>query len=384
MSKTKNMAELNDTLPKAISSIKKDIKESEIKLISKQSTKINQYVTDEMMRQHIPGMVIGVYTHGDVLFVKGYGVANLETNFPITPKMPFCIGSIGKQFTSAAIMKLVEDHKIRLDDSITKYFPNSKNWKKIKIENLLSHTSGLSDYTDAEYTSPAGPFDKRKDFSEEILIDKAKTLPIIFKAGEKWKYCNTNYMILGVLIHKVTNKFWFDYLQDTIFKPLDMTSPRLVHKNDDIKNLPSGYDLDGETIKKSDQWSDTFNSTADGCFYCNVFDLAKWDKALYNTKLLSQSSLDKIWTIFKLNDGKANTSNYGFGWEINSMNGHRIIEHSGGWVGFETHIARYVDDSVTVVVLKNLDIMNEHSQFKTATMMAHDIIGLLNLELIQT
>lgn len=191
MSKTKNMTELNDNMTRVISSIKRDVKGSEIKLTPKLSTKIDQYVNNELTKQPIPGLVIGVYTRGHVLFAKGYGIANLETNLPITSEMPFCLGSIGKQFTSAVIMKLVEEHKIRLDDSITKYFHNSsEDWKQIKVENLLSHTSGLSEYGDAKYTMPGGLFDKQKDFKEEELIDKTKSLPIIFKAGEKWEYCN--------------------------------------------------------------------------------------------------------------------------------------------------------------------------------------------------
>jgi CubicO group peptidase (beta-lactamase class C family) len=252
-------------------------------------------------------------------------------------------------------MMLVEEGKVGLDDSIVKYFPNApESWKPILIRNLLSHTSGLAEYETPERSGPKGPFYLRLDFTEDQLVNKIEELPIEFKPGEKWDYRNTNYVLLGVMIHRVTGKFYADFLQERIFKPWYMTSTRLISDADIIPNRASGYRIEGKKLRNQEWVSPTFNSTADGTLYFNVLDLAKWDEALYGTSLLKQSSLDRIWTVFPLNDGKPNPAHYGFGWDIDAVNGHKVIEHGGAWQGFTCAILRYVDDSLTVTVLTNL------------------------------
>jgi CubicO group peptidase (beta-lactamase class C family) len=181
-------------------------------------------------------------------------------------------------------------------------------------------------------------------------------LPIEWSPGDKWGYRNTNYVILGILIHKITGERYDQFLHDRIFAPLGMTSTRLISDRDIIKNRSSGYEIDDTGQLKNQEWvSPTFNSTADGTLYFNVLDLAKWDEALYTTRLLTQASLDRIWTVYRLNNGKPNPANYGFGWEITQFHGHKLIEHGGAWQAFTCHISRYPDDSLTVVVLTNLD-----------------------------
>ena len=325
-----------------------------------------------MRREHVPGIAVGIYNRGQILLAKGYGLANIELNVPVKAETIFQSGSVGKQFTSAAIMMLVEEGKIGLDDSIVKYFPNApQSWQAIRVKNLLSHTSGLSEYETDERAGPTGPFYIRLDFTEDELVNKIEALPIEFKPGDKWDYRNTNYVLLGVIIHKVTGSFYADYLQQRIFKPLGMSSTRLISEADIIPNRSSGYEIKGEKIQNQSWVSPTFNSTADGALYFNVLDLAKWDAALYGTKLLKQSSLDRIWTVFSLNDGKPNNANYGFGWEITSVNGHKQIDHGGAWQGFRCHILRYPDDSISVAVLANSDSARPE-QF------AHVIAGIVN------
>lgn len=335
---------------------------------------IDQYVTAEMAKQRIPGAQIGIYSRGQILLAKGYGLADVELNVPVKPETLFQSGSVGKQFVSAAMMLLVEEGKVGLDDSITKYFPDGPaSWKPILIKNLLSHTSGLAEYETGERTAPNGPFYIRNDYTEDELLRKTEALPIEFAPGEKWNYRNTNYMLLGILIHRVTGKFYADYLAERIFKPLGMTSTRLISDADIIPNRSSGYELNGDKLQNQTWVSPTFNSTADGTLYFNVLDLAKWDGALYQTNLLSQSSLDRIWTIYRLNNGQPNPAHYGFGWEMNTVNGHKAIEHGGAWQGFTCDISRYVDDSLTVVVLTNLDA--GHSR---PGRIAHQVAGLVN------
>ncbi len=325
-------------------------------LTQTQTAAINHYVTAEMARQRIPGAEVGVYRNGHVVLEQGYGLANIEWNAAVTPTTSMQSGSVGKQFTATAVMMLVERGKIGLDDSITKYFPNAPaSWKPIKVKNLLSHTSGLAEYEDADRMKPGAMFDSRQDFTEAQLVKRIETLPIEFKPGDQWDYRNTNYALLGVLIHKVSGQHYGDYLHDKIFAPLGMTSTRIISDRDIIPGRAAGYEI-AEGQWKNQTWvSPSLNSTADGTLYFNVVDLEKWDRALYGTTLLSKKSLQTMWTPFMLNDGQPNPSHYGFGWIIEDVNGHRLIHHAGAWQGFTCTINRFIDDRLTVVVLTNLD-----------------------------
>ena len=350
----------------------------EAPLSPQQTESIDGFVGAEMARQLIPGLAVGIYSRGRILLAKGYGLANVELSVPVRAETIFQSGSVGKQFVSAAIMMLVEEGKLSLDDSITKYFPDApSSWKPVLIKNLLSHTSGLSEYESLDRIGSKGEFYLRLDFTEDELVTKIEALPMEWFPGERWGYRNTNYVLLGITIHKVTGKPYAEYLQERIFKPLGMTSTRLVSDRDIIPNRSSGYDLEDGQLKNQAWVSPTFNSTADGTLYFNVIDLAKWDEALYTTRLLKQSSLDRIWTVYPLKAGKPNSDNYGFGWFVRPQNGHMVIEHGGAWQGFTCNISRYPDDSLSVVVLTNLD-----SAHSSPEMLSHVIAGLLEPSLL--
>jgi CubicO group peptidase (beta-lactamase class C family) len=317
---------------------------------------VDAYVESEMAKQHIPGLQLGVYRDGEIIKAKGYGLSNVELNVPVRPETIFQSGSIGKQFVATAVMMLTEQGRLGLDDSITKFFRDAPaGWRNIRVRNLLSHTSGLGEYESDENTRPGGPLNLRQEYTEEQLVKFAESLPMDFQPGEKWEYCNTNYLLLGVMIHRVTGKFYGDFLQERIFKPLGMANTRVINDADIIPNRAAGYRLLTGELKNQEWVSPTFNSTADGTLYLNVLDLARWDSALYTERLLKRARLDEMWTVAKLNSGQPNEWNYGFGWLVDAINGHRVIEHSGSWQGFTAFIARYVDDKLTVVVLTNLD-----------------------------
>ena len=317
---------------------------------------INRYVSAEMARERIPGVEVGIYRDGRAVLERGYGFANLEWNAKVTPTTLMQSGSVGKQFAATAVMMLVEQGKVKLDDSITKYFTNAPaSWKPIKVKNLLSHTSGLAEYETDARMKPGRLFDMRRDFTEDEMVKKIETLPIEFKPGDSWAYRNTNYALLGVLIHKVTGQFYGDYLHDKIFAPLGMASTRVISQRDIIPGRAAGYEIVGGQLKNQTWVSPSLDSTADGALYFNVVDLEKWDRALYGTTLLSRKSLDTMWTPFVLNDGKVNAGHYGFAWFIGDINGHRVIYHPGSWQGFTCTIYRFIDDKLTVVVLTNLD-----------------------------
>ena len=274
-------------------------------------------------------------------------MANVELQVPVKPETIFQSGSVGKQFTATAVMMLVEEGKIGLEDPLTKYFPDAPaTWKRVTIRQLLSHTAGFTDY-------PKN-FDMRKDYTEAELLKIVESIPLAFTPGTSWSYSNLGFLTLGIVIHRVTGEFYGDFLQERIFRPLGMSTTRIISEADIIPNRSAGYRLVKGELKNQEWVSPVLNTTADGSLYFSILDLAKWDAALYTEKLLKRSSLDQMWTVVKLNSGQPNSGKYGFGWEITSSHGHRVIDHDGAWQGFKTQISRYVDDKLTVVVLANL------------------------------
>lgn len=321
-----------------------------------QQAAIDRYVTAEMARERIPGVEVGVYRDGRPVLEKGYGLADVEWAVKVTPDTQMQSGSVGKQFTATAVMMLVEAGQVGLDDPIVKYFPDApESWKPIRVKNLLSHTSGLAEYEEGALAKPGGAFDLRLDFTDEELLKKIESLPAEYAPGSGWDYRNTNYVLLGFLIQKVTGRFYGDVLRDRIFTPLGMTSTRVISDADIIPRRASGYEIKGGRLQNQAYVSPTFNRTADGTLYFSVRDLQKWDQALYGETLLTRTSLQRMWTPFVLNDGKPNSDGYGFAWQVGKVNDHTVIHHSGAWQGFTSQIARYVDDRLTVVVLTNLD-----------------------------
>ena len=313
---------------------------------------VDQLVRAEMERQHIPGLALLVSRNGEPIREQGYGLSNVELQVPVKPETVFQSGSVGKQFTATAIMMLVEEGKIGLDDPLTKFFPDAPaSWKQVTIRQLLSHTGGFTDY-------PKN-FDMRKDYTEADLLKIVEGIPLAYPPGAKWDYANLGYLTLGIVIHKVTGEFYGDFLQERIFRPLGMTTTRIISEADIVPNRAAGYRWVKGELKNQEWVSPTLNTTADGALYFSILDLAKWDAALYTEKLLKRSSLDQMWTVTKLNNGQPNSDHYGFGWSIEEKKGHRVIGHQGAWQGFKTTISRYVDDRLTIVVLANFDDARE-------------------------
>jgi CubicO group peptidase (beta-lactamase class C family) len=331
-------------------------------------TKVDDYIRSEMKAQQIPGVSLAVIKNGEIVLAKGYGLANVEHQVPVKPETIFQSGSMGKQFTATAVMMLVEAGKLSLDDKLIKFFPDGPDaWRNITIRHLLTHTSGMGDYPN--------DFDLRRDYTEDEMIQRIKAIPLTFQPGEKWSYSNLGYVTLGVLIHKISGQFYGDFLQERVFKPLGMSTARVISEADIVPNRAAGYRLVNGELKNQNWVSPTLNTTADGALYLTVYDMAKWDAALYTEKLLKRSSLEQMWTPVKLNDGK--TSPYGFGWALGELRGHHIVEHGGSWQGFKSQISRYVDDKLTVVVFANQARANPAK-------LAHAVAGIYNPELITT
>jgi CubicO group peptidase (beta-lactamase class C family) len=310
------------------------------------ANEVTRTVRAEMERQHIPGLALLVSRKGVPIRTQGFGLASVEFNVPVTPKSIFQSGSIGKQFTATAVMLLVEEGKIGLNDPLSKYFDSGPIWwKDVTIRELLSHTAGFTDYPK--------DFDLRRDYSEEELLKVVEAIQPAYPPGTSWAYSNLGYVTLGILIHRVSGQYFGDFLQERVFKLLGMSTTRIVSEADIIPNRAAGYRLDNGQLKNQEWVSPSANSTADGSLYFSILDLAKWDTALYTEKVLKESSRREMWTVAPLSDGTPNRGPYGFAWFVESRNGHRLVGHGGRWQGFSTHIARYLDDGLTISILTN-------------------------------
>ena len=311
--------------------------------------KVDDYVKAEMQKQHIPGLSLAVIKDGKIIKVQGYGLANVELNVPATAETVYKIGSVSKQFIAAGIMVLIQENKVSLDDKISKFLEGTPDtWKDITVRHLLTHTSGI--------VREAPGFDAYKIQNDADVIKTAYPLPLRFAPGEKYEYCNVGYFTLAEIIRKVSGKPWGDYLNERLFTPLEMTATRTTTMTEIVQNRANGYVW---RSGKLDNAGILFAVRPSGAFLSSVLDLAKWDAALYTDRILKQSTLSQMWAPVKLNNGA--THPYGFGWELNTVGGHKIVHHGGSLPGFRAQFARFIDDKLTIVVLTNGDGANPRS-----------------------
>ena len=307
--------------------------------------KIDRFVSGEMSRQKIPGMAIAVVKNGEAVVAKGYGFANLEHQVPVTTHSIFQSGSVGKQFTAAAIVHLEERGKVRLDDNIARYLPPTKaRWGSITVRQLLTHTSGIPEYEDE--------VDWRRDYSERQLAELVGLLRRRSTPGQKFEYSNSGYLLLGILVRMITGKFHADYVRENIFEPLGMKTARIVSDADIVPNRVAGYRMSKDRILNQDWVSPTFNQTADGCVRLSLNDFLAWERGVRARALLKPESWLQIFTPVVLKSGK--THPYGFAWEIRQKNGQTVHGHDGSFQGFEAILTRYIEEELTIIALANL------------------------------
>src|SRR2546427_9693798 len=294
---------------------------------------INRYVLAELERQRIPGLSLVVLAGDRVLISRGYGFANVELRAPATDSTVYQSGSMGKQFTAALVEMLVDNHLLRLDDSIVRWFPEGARVRQgITVRHLLTHTAGVAEYTDST-------FDYRKDYTEDQLVKFAASRPLDFPPGERWSYSNTGYLLLGALIHRVTGHFYGDLLRDSVFQRLGMRDSRVISEADIVPNRAAGYRLENGALQNQEWVAPSLNTTADGALYFTIRDLTRWAVALNHRRVPRAPALDTAWTPVRLKDRA--TDSYGFGWGIFNQRGHLRISHGGAWPGIKTALARY-------------------------------------------
>jgi CubicO group peptidase (beta-lactamase class C family) len=304
--------------------------------------KFDEYMSALAKQERFMGSVL-VARDGKVIFSKGYGLANAELDAPNTPQTRFRLGSITKQFTAAAILLLQERGKLSVQDPICKYIDNCPSaWNEVTIHNLLSHTSGVPNFTSFPEYQPK----MMLPVTTQEMIARFKDKPLDFKPGEKWNYSNSGYFLLGHVIEKVSGESYEAFLQKNIFEPLKLASTGYDHFDTILKNRATGYSLDKGKMVNS-VYLDMSQPFSAGSLYSTVGDLFLWNEALYSGKLLSPKSLEAMTTPVK--------NGYGYGLGIQTKSGRKVISHGGGINGFSTFIARYADDKVTLVVLRNAD-----------------------------
>lgn len=306
---------------------------------------IDDYVNQEIARQRTPGAAIAIIHHGKLVRAQGYGYANIEHHVPVHPDTIFQSGSIGKQFTSTAVMLLVDDGKLRLDESIRTYLPEApRSWQPIRLRHILTHTSGIA--------GDAG-LDLRRDYSDAELLEIIYALELEFPAGERWHYSNSGYALLGLLVKRVSGKFYGDVLAERVFAPLQMQTARVISDSDIVMNRAAGYELTDQGLRNQEWVAPTGNSTADGALYLTVLDYAKWDAGLLDGKILKPESWAEVYRPARLASGKSFP--YGFAWNLEKFAGQEVHQHAGSWQGFQTFFIRYLGDEISVVVLTNSD-----------------------------
>jgi D-alanyl-D-alanine carboxypeptidase len=313
----------------------------------------------------VPSASVAVVVHGEIVYVHAYGNARLNPLTPARPEMAYSIGSVSKQFTSTAILMLVEQGKLSLDDTISKFLPTLTRANEVTIRQLLSHTSGYQDYWPQDYVPP---FMTHPITAAEILEMWARK-PLDFDPGTKWQYSNTNYVIAGVIIEKVSGEPLLQFLQEHVFAPLKMRGI----ENVDLKALPESdatgymrYALGPPRVapKEGPGWL-----FAAGELAMPAEELAKWDVGMLRETLLKPATYKQMETEIKLKDGQP--TGYALGLQTGQADGHRVLRHGGEVSGFTSQNYVFPDDHVAIVVLTNQDAS------AAAGMIGRQIAGLI-------
>ena len=294
-----------------------------------------------------PGAAVLVIQNGKTVHAKGYGFARLDTKEAITPDTAFDLASVSKQFTAMAIMILAERGKLSLDDPLTKFFPEFPAYaQKIRIRNLLTHTSGLVDAINPSWFKPG-----YEPTSRDLLKMMAAQSTVNFAPGEKFEYNNAAYLLLALLVEKVAGESFPKFMAKNVFSPLGMDHTRVWDETKPkVEHLAISYAPDGNSFKPIAYVSDISLYGPKGII-TTLRDLAKWNEALESEKLLRTATLRQAFVPVKLNDGTE--SPYGFGWVVGKENGLEMTEHAGGYLGYRAEIRRYPGEHTTIILLSN-------------------------------
>jgi CubicO group peptidase (beta-lactamase class C family) len=306
---------------------------------------------EESVHSNTPGAAVLIVRDGKELLEKGYGLAQVEARIPITCDTRFRIGSITKQFTAAAILRLHEQGKLNVNDPISKYFPNWPKGEEVTLRHLLTHSSGIHNFT----AKPGFQTNVTVAIPLETLIASFRNDPYDFNPGEQFRYCNSGYVLLGAIIQKVSGETYDSYLRETFFKPLGMKDTGVYLSDAPLTNEALGYSYVDGSVRRSVDWNMS-NVAGAGNLYSTARDLSLWNEALFGGRVLSAASLQAAFTVGVLADDDPShpeDTGYGYGWTIDRLNGAREISHGGELAGFGSYLLRLPEYKLTVVVLLN-------------------------------
>lgn len=303
---------------------------------------------DTLMEEgHFPGVAITVMRAGKPVHVSTHGMANLAHEVPVTTQTVFEIASLTKQMTALAIMTLVEEERLSLDDRLVKWIDNAPPaWDKITVDQLLSHTAGLSHHFERTVNGVHLLENSRDD-----MLASAKSAPMVAKPGSDWNYSDQGYFLLGVIIEEVTGQSYAEFMEATFFRPLGMDQTHLLDQRKIVPHLAQGYAWnDGKLQRNRRVWQ--FALTSHFGVMSSLDDLIRWEAELSNPKLINRKALEATWEIQRSFDTgrQCDTWGYARGWQVLVVNGRRILTH-GGYSG--TAYIRDVDTGLSVIVLTN-------------------------------
>ena len=309
---------------------------------------VDDYVRTQLKARNLPGLSLAVVKDGQIVKSQGYGLASLELEAPATAQTVYEIGSISKQFAADAILLLVEDGKLTLDDPLSKYVDGTPAaWSAVTIRHVLTHTAGFADFD----TGNIG-FSYRRDYTAGEFIELLARQPLQFAPGERWNYTNA-FPLLGIVVERVSGLSYMDFVRTRIFKPLGLASARFKIAGEVVPFRADGYLFANGTYRHGETLRPAIIAPNGGVMM-NVVDFAQWDIAITGGHLLRPESLKAMTTPVRLNDGR--TVSHGLGWFMDQFNGHPFGAHWGTTVtGHSAVIRRYVNDRVTVIVMANLD-----------------------------
>ncbi len=346
-------------------------------------------------KQKFNGNVL-VADNGKIIFQKSYGLSNEKDSINLNLETKFELASVSKQFTAMGIVQLQKEGKLSYDDKISKFIPELQHYENITIKNLLNHTGGLPDYIELAEEK----LDKTKIATNEDIIklfqdSKPKKN---FEPNEKWEYSNTGYLLLATIIKRASGKEFGEYLKETIFDPLNMKKTFVYRRRFNpkkIKNYAQGY-IYSDSLKAKilpDNMGKDFyvvyldGVVGDGTVSSNIYDLLKWDRALYKNDFINEKDKKLIFSSYQTKD--STETDYGFGWMIDNSNKYKKIAlHSGGWGGYITYIERHLDNDKTIIILQNNSTRNTEIPVKNTRRILYDIpiekLTKLNREILES
>jgi CubicO group peptidase (beta-lactamase class C family) len=317
-------------------------------LFSHGQTDSTDLIVEKLMKeQKIVGLSLAVIKNGKPIVNKGYGLANVEHNVPVTSETVIRLGSVSKQFFTTAILTLMEEGKLSIDDPVHKFFPDApETWRPIQVKHLMSHTSGLK---------REGPAYNNAIIQPDLnIIRSAYSLPLDFKTGEKFQYCNLGYYMIAEIITQLSGMPWQNYIREKLFLPAGMKNTGMTDFYPIIPHRASGYMHRKDTLVNAEAM---YAVRPSGGFLSTSSDMILWDKVLREKKIiLKKENWELLWQpVVKTSDAPDSKSYYGYAWEVEEYKGHKVVSHGGSNIGFRSFYIRFINDDLSIMIMTNTD-----------------------------